>query len=113
MFFCIPVCIISNTKIAKTQDEINAVAKVIVGGFGAKNTVNSRLSFARYANYAQVDITGTQKEQFDIAKKDFTEISPKLNYLFDVQLPALEKEFVELGGVLHNKGNSGRSWFED
>ncbi len=100
-------------KISKAQDEINAVAKVIVGGFGAKNTVNSRLSFARYANYAQVDITGTQKEQFNIAKNEFTAMSPKLNYLFDVQLPALEKEFVELGGVLYNKGNSGRSWFED
>ena len=71
------------------------------------------MSFARYANYAQVDITGTQKEQYNLANKMFTDVSPKLNYLFDVQLPALEKEFVELGGTLYNKGNSGRSWYEE
>lgn len=96
-------------KIDKMQNEVDAVAKVIIGGFGAKNTVASRLRFSLYATYsAQVDITGTQKEQFSLAEKMFNSEVPSLNNLFDVKLPALEKEFEAIGGVLYNNPPSSR-----
>ena len=90
-------------KIDALQKEIDAVSKVIIGGFGAKNTVSSRVRNTIYATYsAQVDITGAQKEQYKIASEAFKNVAVDLNNLFETKLPSLEKEFVEAGGVLFN-----------
>ncbi len=102
------------TKIDATQKEIDALAKIIVGGFGAKNTVASRLRFAMYTtSSAQVDVTGAQKEQYDIAKKAYAGQESNLNNLFTAKLPALEKEFEEAGGVLFNNPPTRRFFFEE
>ncbi len=91
------------TKINNLQKEIDTVAKSIIGGFGAKNTVASRLRFAIYTtSSAQVDITGAQKEQFEIAKQAYNGNEPSLTDLFNNKVPALEKEFEAVGGVLFN-----------
>ena len=91
------------TKINNLQKEIDTVAKSIIGGFGAKNTVASRLRFAIYTtSSAQVDITGAQKEQFEIAKQGYNGNEPSLSDLFNNKVPALEEEFEALGGVLFN-----------
>lgn len=101
-------------KIDVLQKEIDVVAKVIIGGFGAKNTVARRIGFAIYTtSNAHVNVTGSQKEQFIIAKKDFKGKETALNKLFDVKLPALEKEFEDAGGVLFNNSSSGRRSFEE
>jgi photosystem II stability/assembly factor-like uncharacterized protein len=85
------------------KETLDGVAKAVIGGFGAKNTVASRLSFAGYAaGSAQVDITGSQREQYALAKEEFEAEQPTLNALFDEQLPALEQKFVDAGGVLMN-----------
>ena len=55
-------------KMADLQKEIDDVAKVVIGGFGAKNSVSSRIRFAQYTTAsAEADITGAQKEQFALA----------------------------------------------
>ncbi|MBN1821196.1 MAG: hypothetical protein JW833_10790, partial [Prolixibacteraceae bacterium] len=101
-------------KIETLQKEIDAVTKIISGGFNAKNTVSSRLRSAMYTtSSAQVDITGTQKEQYNLAKEAFAEAAPKLDNLFTVELPALEREFVEAGGVLHQSAPPQRRFFEE
>jgi photosystem II stability/assembly factor-like uncharacterized protein len=100
-------------KIDAIQKEVNGVSKAIVGGFGAKNTVLSRLRFTMYATMsAQVDVTGAQKEQFEIAKKEFETQQVVLNKLFDTKLPALEKEFEAEGGILFNNPPR-RRFFEE
>jgi flagellar hook assembly protein FlgD len=101
------------TKISNLQKEIDTVAKSINGGFGAKNSVASRLRFALYTtSSAQVDITGGQKEQFEIAKTAYNAQEMNLNDLFNNKLPALEKEFEAVGGVLFNNPPSRRRWNE-
>ena len=91
------------TKINILQKEIDSLAKSIIGGFGAKNTVASRLRFAIYTtSSAQVDITGGQKEQFEIAKQEYNSKESSLTDLFNNKIPALEKEFEAVGGVLFN-----------
>ena len=101
-------------KINDLQDEVDAVSKIIVGGFGAKNSVSSRLRYALYtSSSAQVDITGAQKEQFDIANKDFEGQISKFYNLYDIELPKLEKEFEDAGGVLFNEPPSRRRYFEE
>ena len=63
----------------------------------------SRLRFAIYTtSSAQVDITGGQKEQFEIAKKEYNSKESSLTDLFNNKIPALEKEFEAVGGVLFN-----------
>ncbi len=90
-------------KINSLQSEIDSVAKAIIGGFGAKNTVQSRLRFALYTTWsAQVDITGAQKEQFNLAKTAYDAKEPDLKDLFNNKVPALEREFEAVGGVLFN-----------
>ncbi|MGB5363257.1 MAG: hypothetical protein WBN17_08135 [Aureibaculum sp.] len=100
-------------KINSLQSEIDSVAKAIVGGFGAKNTVQSRLRFALYTTWsAQVDITGAQKEQFNLAKTAYDAKEPNLTDLFNNKVPALEREFEAVGGVLFNNPSQRRR-FED
>ncbi|MDH5414855.1 MAG: hypothetical protein OEW87_12010, partial [Flavobacteriaceae bacterium] len=90
-------------KINSLQREIDSVAKAIIGGFGAKNTVQSRLRFALYTTWsAQVDITGAQKEQFNLAKTLYDTKESDLADLFNNKVPALEREFEAVGGVLFN-----------
>ncbi len=90
-------------KLEAMQTQIDQVSNIISGGSGAKNTVLSRLRFALYTTYfAEVNITGTQKEQFDIAKTDFEAQSNLVEDLFNNKLPALEKEFTQTGAVLYN-----------
>ncbi len=102
------------TKIDALQKEVDGVAKVIIGGFGAKNTVASRLRYALYTTYsAQVDITGAQKEQFNIANSAYKNEAPKLNNLFNEKLPNLEKEFEKNGGVLFNNPPTRRRFYEE
>jgi hypothetical protein len=107
----------ANTLISKINDlqkKVDATAKVVIGGFGAKNTVASRLRFAMYTtNSAQVDITGAQKEQFDIANKAYKAEESQLNMLFNDKLPALEKEFEAAGGTLYNNPPTRRRYNED
>ena len=100
-------------KINSLQSEIDSVAKTIIGGFGAKNTVQSRLRFALYTTWsAQVDITGAQKEQFNLAKTAYDAKEPNLTDLFNNKVPALEREFEAVGGVLFNNPPQRRR-FED
>ena len=99
-------------KISELQKEIDAVSKIIIGGFGAKNTVASRIRFVMNAtSSAQANITGAQKEQYDIAKNNFDTQESILEALLKVKLPALEKEFVEAGGELFISPTSGRRSF--
>ncbi len=101
-------------KMDALQKEIDGVAKVIVGGFGAKNTVASRVRFAMYTtSSAEVDITGAQKEQYAIAKKEYDGQKSILNNLFETKLPALEKEFVDAGGKLFTNSSPQRRFFEE
>lgn len=101
-------------KINDLQKEVDSVAKVLTGGFGAKNSAASRLRFATYTtSSAQVDITGAQKEQFSIAEKMFKSVGPTLNNLFNVKLPALEQEFEVAGGVLYNNPPTRRRYNEE
>jgi hypothetical protein len=96
-------------KIAELQKEIDAISKIIIGGFGAKNTVASRIRFAMNAtSSAQENITGAQREQYDIAKNNFESQETRLEGLLKVKLPAVEKEFVEAGGLLFISPSSGR-----
>ncbi|MEL7121443.1 MAG: glycosyl hydrolase, partial [Bacteroidota bacterium] len=100
-------------KIDSVQQQINEVAKVIVGGFGAKNPVSSRLSFAYFANRsAQVNVTGSQREQYNLAKTAYDGQEAALNQLYNTTLPALEKDFTDAGGVLFNLPPRSR-FFED
>jgi hypothetical protein len=102
------------TKLNVAQKEIDAVSKVVTGGFGAKNSVASRNRYALFTtSSAQVDITGAQKEQYNLAKEAFTGIESKLNELFKTTVPGLEKEFENAGGVLYDNSSSGRRFFEE
>lgn len=90
-------------KIDSVQQQIDDVTKVILGGFGAKNTVSSRMRFAYFANRsAQVNVTGSQREQYALAKEAYDGQEPTLSELYDNALPALEKEFTDAGGHLFN-----------
>jgi len=100
-------------KLNTFEKEIDKVSKVIEGGFGAKNSVLSRIRFALYTtSSAQVDITGAQKEQFKLAEDAFKNQETTLNNLFEAKLPALEKEFEEAGGILFNNPPTGRYYEE-
>ena len=102
------------SKIDATQKEIDAVAKVITGGFGAKSSVAGRVRMALYTTFsAQVDITGTQKEQYELAKTAYDGQVNNLNNLFNDKLPALEKEFEDAGGVLFNNTPERRRFFDN
>ncbi len=101
-------------KIDAVQKNVDAVAKAIVGGFGAKNTVSSRLRFAMYTTAsAHVDITGAQKEQYELAKSEYSGQEAALNDLYSAKIPALEKEFEEAGGVLFNNPPQRRFFFDE
>ncbi|NQU88401.1 MAG: glycosyl hydrolase [Mariniphaga sp.] len=101
-------------KIDALQKEIDAMAKVIVGGFGAKNTVAGRTRFAlSTTSSAQVNITGAQKEQYKIAQEAYGGQEGSLKSLYNVKLPALEKEFEDAGGVLFNNAPTQRRFFEE
>lgn len=100
-------------KIMATKKEIDAVAKVIIGGFGAKNSAISRLRFAMYASSsAEVDITGAMTEQYELAKKLFDSKANDLNNLYENKLPALEKEFEDMGGLRFNTPPRRGWWFD-
>lgn len=100
-------------KIDSVQQQIDDVTKVILGGFDAKNTVSSRVGFAYFANRsAQVNVTGSQREQYALAKTAYDGQEPTLNQLYDNALPALEKEFMDAGGHLFNLPPRSR-FFED
>ncbi len=62
---------------------------------------------------AQADITGAQKEQYEIAKKAFEGQESALNTLYASKLPALEKEFEAAGGVLFNNAPARRGYYEE
>ena len=101
-------------KIDTTQKQIDAITKVVLGGFGAKNTVSSRMRFTMFTTAgAQADITGAQREQFNLAKEAYDGQAAALNELFRVTLPALEKEFEDAGGVLYNNPPSRRRFFDE
>lgn len=88
-------------EIQSLQDEVNAVTNVISGGFGAELTVSGSLGFAGYATAgAFVNITGAQKEQYNLAKKGYDSQMPTLTNLYDNKLPALEAKYKKAGGVL-------------
>lgn len=83
------------------QKEVDAVTKVVTGGFGAKISVSSSLGYAGYATSgAHVNITGAQKEQYELAKSAFKGQPEIIANLLNNKLPALEKKFKAAGGVL-------------
>ncbi|RLD37900.1 MAG: hypothetical protein DRI74_05420, partial [Bacteroidetes bacterium] len=83
-------------------------------GFGAKNSVSSRIRFAQYTTAsAEADITGAQKEQFALAHEAFVGQVDTINNLFTVKLPALEKAFEEAGGVLFNNVPERHRYWEE
>jgi hypothetical protein len=101
-------------KMNALQKEVDALAKVVIGGFGAKNTVSSRIRFAQYTTAsAEADITGAQKEQYNLAKNAFAIQAEALSNMFDVKLPALETEFEEVGGILFNNAPERRRYWEE
>lgn len=101
-------------EIIETQKKVNDVAKVIIGGFGAKNTVSSRLRFASFATFsADVDITGAQKEQYNLASEGFESVEDELNTLFNQTIPDIEQKFKDAGGVMYNLPPGGRRWFDE
>lgn len=101
-------------KMNTLQKEIDALAKVVIGGFGAKNTVSSRIRFAQYTTAsAEADITGAQKEQYNLAKDAFAGQADALNNLFNIKLPALETAFEEAGGILFNNAPVRRRYWEE
>jgi len=103
-----------DNKLNVIQKEVNQLSKVLIGGFNAKNTVLSRIRFAMYTNYsAQVDVTGAQKEQFELAKKAYDEQKDILNNLFISKLPSLEKEFENFGGVLFTNPAFRNRYYEE
>jgi len=88
-------------EINALQKEIDAVTKVISGGFGAKKSVSGSLGFAGYATSgAHVNLTGAQKEQYNWAKNAFKGQPNIIANLYNNKLPALEKKFIDAGGVL-------------
>lgn len=90
-------------QIENTQRDIDNVKKVISGGPGSKNTVSSRLGFATWASSsAQVDIMGSQREQFELAQEDYTAQEELLLDLYELRVPELERQFQEAGGILYN-----------
>jgi photosystem II stability/assembly factor-like uncharacterized protein len=100
-------------KIDTTQKQIDAITKVVLGGFGAKNTVSSRMRFAMFTTAgAHADITGAQREQLNLAKEAYDGQSAALEELYRTTVPALEKEFEDAGGVLYNNP-PGRGRFFD
>lgn len=101
-------------KIEALKKEVEALTKVVMGGFGAKMSIAGRVRFALFTTSSvEVNITGAQKEQYQIAKDAFASQEPTLNNLFAGKLPALEKEFEAAGGVLYNNAPTGRRFFEE
>ena len=101
-------------KMDAIQNALDGVAKVVIGGFGAKNTVASRLRFASFATgSAHADITGAQKEQLNLAREGYNSQSGALHTLYDTTLPALEQEFQDAGGVLFNIPPQRRRFFDE
>ncbi len=79
---------------------------------GGKNSVSGRLGFAGFATRsAQVDVTGAQKEQYQIVKKAYDGQEAVLNNLLKNKIPSLEREFEQAGGVLYI--NTSRRRFEE
>ncbi|HKJ07262.1 MAG TPA: hypothetical protein VJ970_07340, partial [Flavobacteriaceae bacterium] len=100
-------------RLTDLQKEVDDVSKIILGGFGAKNSVASRIRFVNYVtSSAQVDITGAQKEQYALAKKAFNSQEAKLTTLYNSKLPAIEKDFIEAGGILYSNMNRRRYFKE-
>ena len=100
-------------KIDELQKELDKIKNLVLGGSGIKNPISGRVMFAIYASRnAQVDVTGTQKEQIEIAQNMFKEQEIALNELFNTRLPALEKEFEDAGGILYNIPQQ-RRWYEE
>jgi len=90
-------------KINGLQSKLDTIQNVLFGGYGMKNPVSGRVRFALYASSnAQVDVTGTQQEQYHIAHSMFEKQETALNELFNNQLPALEKELEKQGGILYS-----------
>ena len=101
-------------KIKALSDEIKEVRKVIVGGSGVQNSALSRLRFALYAgNSAEVDITGAMKEQYGLAKELYDSKAAELEALYKTKVPALEKEFEDMGGKLFNAPPRSGWFFEN
>ncbi len=83
------------------QKEVDAVTKIVSGGFGTKISVYSSLRFAGYATSgAHVNLSGAQKEQYNLAKEGFKGQPATIADLYNNKLPALEKKFKAAGGVL-------------
>ena len=101
------------SRIQGLQQQVDSIAKVVIGGFGAKNTVSSRARFSLFATYSsQVNVTGAQRQQYDLAKSLFDPQEPRLNEIYLEQLPALERDFEAMGGMLFTQPSSNRRFDE-
>jgi photosystem II stability/assembly factor-like uncharacterized protein len=101
------------SKIKAVQKEIEAVSKIVIGGFGAKNSAASRTRFAMNATSgAMVDITGAQREQYKLASDAYNSQTVTLDALYNNRVPELEQEFEAAGGVLFSNPPQRRRFEE-
>jgi len=100
-------------KIKAVEKEIEAVSKIILGGYGAKNSAASRTRFAMWATSgAMVNITGAQREQYQLAITSYDSQAAALEELHNTKVPTLESEFEAAGGVLYSNPPSRRRFEE-
>jgi len=83
------------------KEELDGINNIMAGRSGRKLTVRGSLGFAGYASSgAHVNVTGAQKEQFNIAKEMFESQVGKIDDLYDNKLPDLIKKYKDAGGVI-------------
>lgn len=83
------------------QEEIDAVSKVLMGGQGAHISASGSIGFAGYATArADVNVTGAQKEQFELARKAYDSQIGQLNKLYEEKIPELTEKFKAAGGSI-------------
>ena len=74
---------------------------MIRGGFGAKTSAWGRARFAAFASMsADVEVTGSQREQYNLAKTTYDDQAPILDALYEERVPDLEQAFEDAGGIL-------------
>ena len=87
-------------EIAAFQKEVEAVSKVILGGQGSYISASGSIGFAGYATSGtDTNITGAQKEQYELAKKAYDSVKDKVTQLYEKQLPALEAQVKAAAGL--------------
>ncbi len=100
-----------NAKIYKLKQEVFDLETEFYGQqsktkIGIKNnpTIYSRLNVAQTGTgFSTYGPTPTHKRSFDLAKKQYEDLMPKLKEIVDVKIPALEKELKNVNAPLIQK----------